>query len=507
VPLAIPVALGLGIGVVLAASHGTPKTTISQAALDRSDHRQHHPRPAPSPSPTSSAAATGNCDLLVPRHPLTARGLATPYVLESTPGQACSEADTNVAAFVQATILDPATGQLSVYDPLVVTKGTAPAVAPVVPRLPRGAVVDILFGYNGSTLQLVSPGHRFSRRDYYGREGGDSLRQGNCVNGLGSSLFGQVAYCNGPAFFRAANAAIAAGKLAIPALGTGKDGKTCMSVRDFGMVDQDQSDNVTSQYLGLANGQTAQLSAANTASLAGQSPATLNNGSDNLLLNHFIDPALGCAPFTAPNLADPGARATSQALDELQAAAGQVAPVALVPLNDPMTEVNGALSTAKTNLYRAGVDQPAVDAGQTADSPAAYCTNAIGEQAARLQLDQSFLASAPAVDPAAATSLYTFLAQRLSTSFANLNCGDLLNAPDPIGLTTDANGVVTAATFVPLGQTPPTAPAPDPTATATTTPAGSASPSPTASATVTPAPSASPSPSGAATPPHRHRSS
>ncbi len=35
-----------------------------------------------------------------------------------------------VKAFVQATILDPATGALSVYDPLVVTRGTRPAVVP-----------------------------------------------------------------------------------------------------------------------------------------------------------------------------------------------------------------------------------------------------------------------------------------------------------------------------------------------------------------------------------------
>ena len=41
-----------------------------------------------------------------------------------------------LGAFVQATILNPATGALSVYDPLVITQGTTPAVAPVVPTLP-----------------------------------------------------------------------------------------------------------------------------------------------------------------------------------------------------------------------------------------------------------------------------------------------------------------------------------------------------------------------------------
>ena len=44
-----------------------------------------------------------------------------------------------------------------------------------------------------------------------------SLPQGKCVNGIGASLFTQVAYCNGPAFFAAANKAIAQRKLKVPA--------------------------------------------------------------------------------------------------------------------------------------------------------------------------------------------------------------------------------------------------------------------------------------------------
>ena len=42
----------------------------------------------------------------------------------------------NLGAFVQATILNPRTGALAVYDPLVITQGTTPAVAPTVPTLP-----------------------------------------------------------------------------------------------------------------------------------------------------------------------------------------------------------------------------------------------------------------------------------------------------------------------------------------------------------------------------------
>ncbi len=62
---------------------------------------------------------------------------------------------TSVKAFVQATILDPATGALSVYDPLVVTRGTRPAVLPPVPSVPAHAVVTIDVGFNGKDLVQV----------------------------------------------------------------------------------------------------------------------------------------------------------------------------------------------------------------------------------------------------------------------------------------------------------------------------------------------------------------
>src|SRR5258708_11271626 len=54
-------------------------------------------------------------------------------------------------------------------------------------------------------------------------------------------------------------------------------------------------------------------------------------------------------------------------------------------------------------------------------------------------------------DAAAANSLFTFLAQRFSTSFGpnGLNCTGLLNLQNPVTLTTDGNGVATAATINP----------------------------------------------------------
>src|SRR5207248_3209723 len=105
--------------------------------------------PGTAKCPSATPTANTNCEIMVPEHPLTAAGLATPYRLTGPDGASpaasgCTMANAvNLGAFVQATILDPATGKLSVYEPLVITKGTRPAVAPVVPTLPKGAVVTI----------------------------------------------------------------------------------------------------------------------------------------------------------------------------------------------------------------------------------------------------------------------------------------------------------------------------------------------------------------------------
>ena len=309
----------------------------------------------------------------MPAHPLSAAGLATPYQLTGPDGQTpeasgCTEANSeNLGAFVQATILNPATGALSVYEPLVITQGTKPAAAPVVPKLPRGAVVTIDFGFNGTNLTQVGATPR-------------ALLQGHCVNGLPGSIFGQVSFCNGTAFFRAAHRAERRGKLVVPSAGSSPvTGQACPTTRDFRIVDQDQSDNVTTKYLLTAAGQTAQLNQANTAALP--DATAISNGSDNALLDGFVDPALGCKPFTEPDLSQGGTLGTSQALDELSAARSQAAPVALIPENDPMALVDNAFSAAKTNRYRSSVGQPVISAANdAADSPANYCQNMLNIQ-------------------------------------------------------------------------------------------------------------------------------
>ena len=252
VPLAIPMALGLTLGIILAVSGG-PVTTINQSATgcaspSASPAVSGSPAAAasasasasPCPSASSStgtaasavvpaaptfangqtafrqlgdlatnpvdgtgaainlnqtaaqAAASMNCTITVPANPLSAKGLATPWQL----GDGCSEATTGTeGAFVEATILSP-NGTLQVYNPLVITAGTTPAEAPVVPTIARGSQVIIDVGFNGTNLVLEGRG----------------ARQGNCVDALGQSVIGQVSACNAVNFYRLANSEIASGR-------------------------------------------------------------------------------------------------------------------------------------------------------------------------------------------------------------------------------------------------------------------------------------------------------
>src|ERR1700691_4998068 len=445
VPLAIPMALGLTLGIVLAVSGG-PVKTIDQSALgdcaspsasvgasagpSASAAASTAPCVTASASGSASASATAtapvaaanvNCDIIVPANPLSAIGLATPYQLTGTDGQSpavsgCTMTNAaNLGAFVQATILNPRNGKLSVYDPLVITQGTTPAVTPTVPTLPRNAVVTIDFGFNGTDLTQVGATP-------------NALQQGNCTNGQAGSIFGQVSFCNGTNFFNTAFMLERFGILRVPSegtsakivpsggrLGTGTD---CPTTRNFDMVEQDPSDNVTTEYLlNPATGQTAQATTANEANIANSTP--LLNGSDNTLLDRFMDPVLGCTPLQVPDLGNNNTPTSSQALDELLSARNQPRIAALVPENDEMTlDGNGQFDTAKTNLYREEVGQaPVSNQNNQTSSPAMYCQNLVNIQTPFLAANQDVLATGQAPVAGVGDNLFTFLANRLSMSF------------------------------------------------------------------------------------------
>jgi hypothetical protein len=481
------VALALTLGVVIAVSSHSGPTNVNQSAFGR--HRfggftqgdlaagPNAQDAAGNPFSFNQTAAqalnTMDCTLTVPANPLTAQGLATPWQL----GDGCSWANGGTeGAFVEATILAP-NGQIQVYDPLVVDQGTTAAVAPTPPTIAAGSQVIISAGFNGNALAVTGAG----------------ATQGKCIDALGNSIINQTPQCNTAAFYQLANQEIANGTLTVPPTGTGKDGQPCETTTSFPLIDQDQSDNVDASYLfNATTGQTAQNTAANVANLQGFTNE--NNGSDDGLLDAFVNPALGCTPFTAPNSTAAAGTSSSQALNALSARQNQPATPALLPVNDPQLLVGGNFSVAKTNVYRAETDQPLLPANtSTAQNASAYCQNIVNLQTPVLKLDAPMEQGTSPV-PALGSTLANFLAARENASFTNLNCQNF-GLTNPVALTLDGAGVAIGATYTTTQQTANAngGAAAAPSAAASTCPSASAvaSASPSASAAASASPSAS----------------
>jgi hypothetical protein len=396
-------------------------------------------------SSSTAFAQNMDCTLIVPQSPLSEAGLATPYRLKATtvanggnPANGpCNEEDFNSSAFVQGVIINKDTGEVTIYNPLVVTDGVGAAIQPTRPDLPDNRVVAIWFGFNGNNLFLESAD-----------EAEDLVADHHCVQHLG-----QNAHCNAVAFFEEAHDQIAMGNLIVPPLGTGLDGLPCPTTRSFSIADQDQSDNVATQYIfvtaGPNAGKTAQNTAANRAALGVHTPplptdpaAVKGNPSDERLLEHFIDPALGCTPWQQPNIADAGALASALPLNELMAEFRQTSPIALVPLGDPFTfepPITGTPNLAQVNRYRAMVDQRAAATDAEA-STTTYCThqNAIARQ--KIALDRPFLENKPPAVATLATNLFTFMCGRYVGTYQILGCEALIHQPVNVDITMDAQG-------------------------------------------------------------------
>ncbi|KAJ3274534.1 hypothetical protein HDV01_002662 [Terramyces sp. JEL0728] len=362
--------------------------------------------------------AQNPCVITVPPNPLSEKGLATPWEVTG-----CDQTNTDQTSFVQGAIFDPAKKTISIYNPLMINKGTKPAVAPTPVKLPPGAVVGLWIGSNNDAVHLTGAG----------------VKEGKCVNGLGNSDFGQMSFCNAAKFFQAAKV------VKSTALGKDVKGRDCPTVRDFAIIDQDQSDNVDTQYL-IVGKQLAQNTAANRKKL--NNATVVDNGSDNALLG-LVQDAIGCKPFTAPDLADNRNAARALTLNELQASQQQKAPIALVPLNDPMTLLNGKTSVTKTNLYRVNVLQNNINKADDG-TLVKYCKNFLDVAPKFIIGYQDLLVKGPTPDAATGDSLGTFMCGRFVTSWnkdGGLDCAGALNIATPIDVVTDKNGVVTSCSL------------------------------------------------------------
>ena len=374
-----------------------------------------------------------DCFLTVPNDPLNT-GLFTPWFVSTNPISQlnCSQLIDGTEVFVEATIFDIDNNKFFVYNPLVIDINTIPAIQPTVVPLPLNNVVVIHVGINGDTITLL-PTLKYNI---------NSIDTGNCINGLpNGSVFGQFAYCNGLNFFQTVNKNINIGLLTVPQILNSALGDMCPTTRSFPIVDQDQSDNVLTSYIITQDLKVAQDTPNNRIWL--KVLKIISNGSDNRLLNVFVNPAIGCQSFTACNLVDNNIKQSSLALNEIQA---NLLPItnttALVPSFNPMVLDNNIQSIQKTNLYRDGVNQPRI-LQLNNNNNINYC-NQMGNLTPIFfnnHKNELLNMISPAVD--IANNLLNFLAFRFQQSWEILNCKVLIGSPSPIITIVDPNtGIV-----------------------------------------------------------------
>jgi hypothetical protein len=202
------------------------------------------------------------------------------------------------------------------------------------------------------------------------------------------------------------------------------------------------------------DGSIAQNTATNRAALPGS--VVRGNPSDNRLLDVFIAPALGCTPWSVPDLTNPGTLVPSLPLNELQAKKFQAPPIAQIPLGDPFVfdpPLTGNQSLRQVNQYRRGVNQRHVTNPEDA-STTKYCRKMRKVQTKKLFQDKSAFTAFRSPDPAVADTLFTFMAQRYVASYEILKCESLLNKPVNMALKTNEDGVVIDATRLQTKQAP-----------------------------------------------------
>jgi hypothetical protein len=371
-----------------------------------------------------------DCIIEVPNNALN-KGLFKTWFVSTSPNSLlpCSQLIEGAEVFIEVTIFDIDNNRFYVYNPLVIDSGTVPAIAPDIGTLPVNNVVVIHFGTNAESITLVPDSSSSSS------SGPNSLKKANCVNGLpNGSIFGQFAYCNAVNFFKVVNNNINLGLLSIQSLGNTKLGEQCPSVRSFSIVDQDQSDNVITEYVITTDSKLAQNTPGNRNILKGMK--IVKNGSDNKLLTDFINPSIGCISLTGLDLVDKITEKSTLALNELQAVQ-QIGDVAIIPPTDPMVLDNDQESLTKTNLYRVGVNQPIL-LNITKQEGINYCNN-MQKNAINFFINYNTDLSNYNSPSKKANNLLNFLSTRYITSWSQLNCQNLTGNPSKIQVFTDPN--------------------------------------------------------------------
>lgn len=271
---------------------------------------------------------TGNCILQLPKNPLTAEGLATPFILVN--GN-CNQTNPNHQVFVEATIFDPDTKTFGVYHPLVINEGNTFKTQCVscessmdvwerntYSKKNMNPLIWIQIRLHFFRYAFLPLGSRLSGRSFFWEDMERGIiiysvnlyfftyitgtqpaikpvvptlpsnavvglwvrAKANSVTLTGSTQTCVDASCNAHAFFSAVQAADGGQGVVIPPVGNDKFRRRCTTTRSFGVI-------VQTAYLQTNGGQFAQATEANRNAL--KQFSEISSGSENVRKSAFIE--------------------------------------------------------------------------------------------------------------------------------------------------------------------------------------------------------------------------
>jgi hypothetical protein len=334
----------------------------------------------------------------------------TPYVLIGP--TYCNEANSVNSRFVHAVVVNNVTGDMFVYNPLVITQGSPLAATPTPVNFTSGdSVVGIWMTSNSPNLL------------FYNSSG---VMNGRCVSGTSGSPFGSFAFCNVDRFWMTVNTLVQQGKITLPPLEFAVDGLPCPTLYDFLIAGPGV--DIPTTYLVTNLNAVIQKTQNNMKMF--NIKQEISNGWGNLRLLSFLNPAIRCTNLLVPDASDPGILTTALPLNILQALILQRPPMALIPSNDPNVITNNLTDLVKLNLYRIALDQPVSTVIGGDNDPATYCRNFAQVATARLKSLSPQLKAYLSPDPGE-PNLFSFMINRESKIYADYNCQMLTGLPDP----------------------------------------------------------------------------
>jgi len=333
-----------------------------------------------------------DCGLAIPHNYYTPEGLSTPFRIRNFMRDDCSAINKETTIFVEATVFDYETKELSVYYPILVEIPSQVKQNMTLPVFSHNSIVAIWFSSNKNSFIFMN--------NYI-----------NCSDGTQLTKFGYYANCNGEYFFSEIKKYL--NNFNIPKLDI-----NCPNMRSYSIVNEYQNYNTLSKYILTEDDKIAQYNEENLQTFKVKEILE-NNIDGNKLLTEYIYPALKCSVFTVNGL-------SSLALNEIQAYYWSKSSIAFINKLNPMINNDFYLVyyesnkdyENKINIYRKSINQPV----NITVSEYEYCNQMLEETEIFFFNNYDNLYSFKSPNYLKANNLLTFLASRFNNAWNIMNC-------------------------------------------------------------------------------------